>query len=67
MKKINPKKVRMFKIRNRKGYAAICMNNLTEGATVTQAYDRMIKALKRNKIELEKLEAAKLRKLLTSL
>jgi len=39
--------VKVFKIKNRKGYAAICCNNLTEGNTVEQAYDRMVKAVRR--------------------
>ena len=40
-------KMKIFKIRNRKGYAAIYGNNLTEGRTSDQAYERMVKALKR--------------------
>lgn len=47
LKKISVKKVKIFKIKNRKGYAAVCLNNLTEGRTTYQAYDRMLKALKR--------------------
>lgn len=47
LKKISVKKIKIFKISNRKGYAAICFNNLTEGKTTYQAYDRMLKALKR--------------------
>ena len=49
-KKIPVKKIRIFKISNRKGYAAICLNNLTEGTTLYQVYERMLKALKRKKI-----------------
>ena len=45
--KVGGKSVRVFKIKNRKGYAAICMNNLTEGATIGVAMARMNKALKR--------------------
>ncbi|MBU1863119.1 MAG: hypothetical protein KKH94_05615 [Candidatus Omnitrophica bacterium] len=37
----------MFKIANRRGYAAMCRNNLTEGRTPYQAFARMNKALKR--------------------
>lgn len=37
----------IFKIKNRKGYAVVCRNNLTEGSTVPQAIARMNKALKR--------------------
>jgi len=40
-------KIRVFKIKNRKGYAALCQDHLTEGKTRTQALDRMQKALKR--------------------
>ena len=40
-------KVEVFKIKNRKGFAAICCGNLTEGATRQLALDRMEKALKR--------------------
>jgi hypothetical protein len=39
--------VKVFKIKNRRGYAALCMGHLTEGATVHQACDRMAKALRR--------------------
>ena len=44
---LSPKAVAMFKIQNRRGYAAICKGNLTEGRTPYQAYLRMNKALKR--------------------
>lgn len=40
-------KVKMFKIRNRKGYAATYANNLTEGRTPDQAFSRMVKAVRR--------------------
>jgi hypothetical protein len=39
--------VKIFKIRNRSGYAAIYKNNLTEGRSAAEAYDRMVKAAKR--------------------
>ncbi len=42
------KKIKIFKMRNRKGYAAICDDNLTEGLTQKQAQERMIKALNRS-------------------
>jgi hypothetical protein len=45
--KIGKYEVKMFKIKNRKGYAAVCLGHLTEGRTAEQAYDRMIKALRR--------------------
>ena len=45
--KLSRKKVRIFKMRNRKGYAALYKNNITEGRTAGQAFDRMLKAAKR--------------------
>jgi hypothetical protein len=45
--KIKGKTVSVFKIRNRRGYAAICCNNITEGKTQQQAVARMEKALRR--------------------
>jgi len=62
LKKIDVKKIRIFKISNRKGYAAICLNNLTEGKTLYQVYERMLKALKRKGIEI-KAKPADLKKL----
>ncbi len=53
MPKISVKKVKIFKIKNRKGYAAVALNNLTEGRTTYQAFARMRKALKRGGIELK--------------
>lgn len=47
LNKISMSEVKTFKIRNRKGYAAVCKDNLTEGVTVAQALERMNKALKR--------------------
>ncbi|MDD5428880.1 MAG: hypothetical protein PHI58_06590 [Candidatus Omnitrophica bacterium] len=45
--KLSRNKVKIFKIKNRKGYAAIYANNLTEGRTAEQAFARMAKAAKR--------------------
>lgn len=45
--KIGKKTVKVFKIKNRSGYAAICENHLTEGRSTAQACDRMAKALRR--------------------
>ncbi len=39
--------IKIFKIRNRRGFAAICREHLTEGKTVIEAKERMLKALKR--------------------
>ncbi|MFA6635779.1 MAG: hypothetical protein WCV56_01525 [Candidatus Omnitrophota bacterium] len=47
LKKLSRSKVKTFKIRNRKGYAAICENNLTEGVSEQEAIRRMNVALKR--------------------
>ena len=41
------RRAKIFKIKNRKGYAAICSNHLTEGRTPDQALARMEKALRR--------------------
>ncbi len=45
--KILGKNVKVFKIQNRRGYAAICLDCLTEGATTNEALARMTKALRR--------------------
>lgn len=42
-------KIHVFKIKNRKGYAAICSDHLTEGKSPEEARKRMSKALKRKK------------------
>ena len=52
LKKIGKGKVGIFKIRNRRGYAALCMNHLTEGGTPAQAFERMVKAVRRSGWEL---------------
>jgi hypothetical protein len=49
-----------FKISNRKGFAAVAKKNLTEGRTVFQAYDRLVKACKRNGFELPQKTAKQL-------
>jgi hypothetical protein len=41
--------VKIFKIKNRRGFAAVCSNHLTEGASPKQAYERMAKAIRRKK------------------
>lgn len=45
--KIGHIKVDIFKIKNRRGYAAVCFDHLTEGNTAKIAYQRMVKALRR--------------------
>jgi len=49
IEKIGHLKVQIFKIKNRKGYAAVCFDHLTEGRSVQEAYARMVKALRRSK------------------
>jgi hypothetical protein len=46
--KIGNAPVRIFKIKNRRGFAAVCRDNLTEGTTRGQAFDRMVKAVRRS-------------------
>ncbi len=45
--KIGNLSVKIFKIKNRLGFAAICADCLTEGKSAQEAYDRMVKALRR--------------------
>ena len=52
-RKISRGKIRIFKIENRRGFAAVCMNNLTEGRTVDQALQRMARPLKKQGYLLE--------------
>lgn len=47
LRKLSRSKVTIFKIKNRRGYAALCMGNLTEGNTTGIALARMAKAVKR--------------------
>ena len=42
-----PKKITVFKIKNRSGYAAVCSEHLTEGKNKEEVLARMLKALKR--------------------
>jgi hypothetical protein len=51
---ISASKIKIFKIKNRKGYAALCLNHLTEGRTLPRVYDRMEKALRRNGIDIRR-------------
>lgn len=52
LKKLGLRDVVVFRIANRKGYATIARNNLTEGRTVYQAYSRLVKACRRRGYEL---------------
>ena len=47
-------KVKIFKMKNRKGYAALCNDCITEGVTKSEAYDRMVKAIRRIAPKLKK-------------
>lgn len=47
LKKLSRSKVNVFKIKNRRGYAAVCLGNLTEGMTASQAVARLRQPLKR--------------------
>ena len=42
-------KIKIFKIKNRRGFAALSCDHITEGRTREQARNRMEKALKRAK------------------
>ncbi|MDD5409451.1 MAG: hypothetical protein PHC71_05115 [Candidatus Omnitrophica bacterium] len=48
IERIGHLKVQIFKIKNRKGYAAVCFDHLTEGKSVQEAYERMAKAIRRS-------------------
>lgn len=61
--KVGVSQVKMFKIKNRRGYAAVCKSHLTEGRTPYQAYYRMGKALKRNGLLLSKIESGRAKRL----
>lgn len=52
LKKISAKKVKVFKVRNRRCYAAICMDNLCEGTTPQMAVRRLYHPLRRMGYEL---------------
>jgi len=54
MKRIGNRTVKIFKIQNRQGFAALCADHLTEGSSVNQAFDRMIKALTRTERKTKK-------------
>ncbi|MFH2144893.1 MAG: hypothetical protein ABII75_02540 [Candidatus Omnitrophota bacterium] len=63
---ISAAKVKIFKIANRRGYAALSLNNLTEGQTPHLAYQRLIKALRRSGYQLSLLPADKVKRLVAS-
>ena len=45
--KIGKFNAKVFKMKNRRGYAAICNDCITEGATRNEALERMAKAIRR--------------------
>ncbi len=47
MQVLSEKSIKVFKIKNRNSYGALCDDHFTEGKTEAQALDRMAKALKR--------------------
>lgn len=47
MGELKRSRVKVFKMRNRSGWAALYQNNITEGATANQAFERMVKAVRR--------------------
>lgn len=47
LRKFPGSRVWIFKIKNRRGYAAVCLNHLTEGGSPSVAFARMAKVLKR--------------------
>lgn len=51
-RKLSAGKVTVLKLRNRRGFAAICLNNLTEGKTPQQAFERLYHPLRRMGFEL---------------
>ena len=52
LRKMTAGKVTILKLKNRKGYAALCLNNLTEGKTPQQAFERLYHPLRRMGFEL---------------
>lgn len=52
LKRLSVSKVRVFKIKNRRGYAGLCMDHLTEGSGKPQVLARMKKALRRSGYDL---------------
>lgn len=47
LRTVRARQVTVFKIRNRKGYAAVCFCNLTEGKSVAEALSRLRHPLRR--------------------
>ena len=47
LRKLSSTQITLFKIKNRRGFAAIALNNLTEGNTAAQAFQRLHHPLRR--------------------
>lgn len=47
LRRVSAGQVAIFKIKNRRGYAAVCAGNLTEGRTPAQAFARLLYPLRR--------------------
>jgi hypothetical protein len=47
LRKLGMRDITVFKLANRRGYAAIARNCLTEGRSIPQAYGRLTKACRR--------------------
>ena len=52
LKKISQSQVKVFKVKNRRSYAAICLDNLCEGSSPKQAIRRLYHPLRRMGYEL---------------
>ena len=52
LKKLGMRDITVFKLANRRGYAAVARNCLTEGRSIPQAYGRLVKACRRRGYEL---------------
>ena len=53
LKKISARQVKVFKVKNRRSYAAVCLDNLCEGSTPQQAVRRLYHPLRRMGYQLE--------------
>ena len=47
LKLLQAHQVRIFRIKNRQGYAAVCLGNLTEGKSPAEAFRRLLHPLRR--------------------
>ncbi|MCK9573894.1 MAG: hypothetical protein M0R20_05825 [Candidatus Omnitrophica bacterium] len=61
---IGARRIKIFKIKNRRGFGCIFSNHLTEGKTIVETYDRMLKALRRSGIKVK--DISNLKSLLTN-